>query len=138
MVEFTFHTKFMSSNPLEWRFLKTFMVIINILLINVIAKSFSITCHFGDHTMTYICFILMDFFHCLKQKNEIEKSKEYNCGYGLSKRSPAANYSPLQQAASARTKQPGKGKASRDTIAAAKGINAGTKLRQYITKYVLI
>ncbi|XP_055834321.1 transcription factor E2FC [Solanum dulcamara] len=57
-------------------------------------------------------------------KNEIEKSKEYNCGYGLSKRSPAANYSPLQQAASARTKQPGKGKASRDIIAAAKGINA--------------
>lgn len=74
----------------------------------------------------------------LKQKNEIAKSEEYNCGYGVSKRSPAANYALPQQAASTRTKQSSKGKSSRDNITAAKGINAGTKFRRYITKYVMI
>lgn len=57
-------------------------------------------------------------------KNEIAKSEEYNCGYGVSKRSPAANYALPQQAASTRTKQSSKGKSSRDNITAAKGINA--------------
>uniref|UniRef100_M0ZWR9 E2F4,5 n=1 Tax=Solanum tuberosum TaxID=4113 RepID=M0ZWR9_SOLTU len=57
-------------------------------------------------------------------KNEIEKSEEYNCGYGVSQRSPASNYSPLEQAPSAHTKQPSKRKSSRDTIEATKGINA--------------
>ncbi|KAJ8540920.1 hypothetical protein K7X08_001736 [Anisodus acutangulus] len=57
-------------------------------------------------------------------KNETEKSKDYSCGYGVSKRSLAANHSPLKQAASARTKQSSKGKASRDAVSAATGINA--------------
>ncbi|XP_060199817.1 transcription factor E2FC [Lycium barbarum] len=57
-------------------------------------------------------------------KNETEQSKDYSCAYGVSKRILAANYSPLKQAASARTKQSSKGKASRDAISAAKGTNA--------------
>lgn len=80
----------------------------------------------------------MDFSHVLKQNNEIEKSKEYNCGSGVSQRSLASNYSPVEQAPSARTKQPSKRKSSRDTIEATKGINAGTKLSRYITIYILI
>lgn len=74
----------------------------------------------------------------MKQKNEIEKSEEYNCGYGVSQRSPASNYSPLEQAPSAHTKQPSKRKSSRDTIEATKGINAGTKLSWHNTIYILI
>ncbi|KAJ8538275.1 hypothetical protein K7X08_014815 [Anisodus acutangulus] len=57
-------------------------------------------------------------------KNETEKSKDYDCGYGVSKRSLAANHTPLKQATSARTKQSSKGKASRDAVSAATGINA--------------
>ncbi|PHT84942.1 hypothetical protein T459_13385 [Capsicum annuum] len=57
-------------------------------------------------------------------KNEIEKPGEYNCVYGAGKKSLAVNYSPLKQATSARTKQPSKGKVSRDAVSAAKGVNA--------------
>ncbi|MCD9560425.1 hypothetical protein HAX54_019107 [Datura stramonium] len=57
-------------------------------------------------------------------KDETEKSKDYSCGYGVSKRDIATNYSPLKQAANAHTKQSSRRKASRDAISAAKEINA--------------
>ncbi|NP_001312249.1 transcription factor E2FC-like [Nicotiana tabacum] len=56
--------------------------------------------------------------------NGTEKSKDDNCGYGVCKTTVAANHSPLGQAARARAKKSSKGKASRDAISAATGINA--------------
>lgn len=68
----------------------------------------------------------------MKQNNGTEKSKDDNCGYGACKRTVAANHSTLGQAARARTKKSSKGKASRDAISAATGINAGPRMRHHM------